>query len=91
VVLTWYDNRPTPPHDARLLLTTRPLAPMSADPPRQGMLGTNIMILRKWIDPGQLPDEMAISAITLAELSAGPHEVRRCWRVTRSLDKRGQP
>lgn len=29
------------------------------------------------VDPEQLPDEMAISAITLAELSAGPHQVRR--------------
>ncbi|CNF40655.1 putative nucleic acid-binding protein%2C contains PIN domain [Mycobacterium tuberculosis] len=35
------------------------------------------MILRSRIDPAELPDEMAISAITLAELSAGPHEVRR--------------
>src|SRR5258708_38898872 len=59
------------------LLTTRPLAHMNGDLPRQGMLDTNIMILRRWIDPNQLPDEMAISAITLAELSAGPHEVRR--------------
>jgi predicted nucleic acid-binding protein len=55
----------------------KPLARMSAETPRQGMLDTNIMILRRWIDPGQLPDEMAISAITLAELSAGPNEVRR--------------
>jgi predicted nucleic acid-binding protein len=43
----------------------------------QGMLDTNIMILRKWVDPSELPAEMAISALTLAELSAGPHEVRR--------------
>lgn len=43
----------------------------------QGLLDTNIMILRRWVDPEELPDEMAISAITLAELSAGPHEVRR--------------
>jgi predicted nucleic acid-binding protein len=43
----------------------------------QGLLDTNIMILRKWINPDELPAEMAISAITLAELSAGPHEVRR--------------
>ncbi|MEB3070236.1 type II toxin-antitoxin system VapC family toxin [[Mycobacterium] vasticus] len=43
----------------------------------QGLLDTNIMILRRWIDPQQLPEAMAISAITLAELSAGPHEVRR--------------
>ncbi|WP_026313567.1 type II toxin-antitoxin system VapC family toxin [Actinomadura flavalba] len=50
---------------------------MSAEPHAQGLLDTNIMILRSWIDPAELPDEMAISAITLAELSAGPHEVRR--------------
>ncbi|MFE4828209.1 type II toxin-antitoxin system VapC family toxin [Streptomyces sp. NPDC056672] len=43
----------------------------------QGLLDTNIVILRKWLDPGELPAEVAISAITLAELSAGPHEVRR--------------
>ena len=40
------------------------------------MLDTNILIFRRWVDPDELPDEMAISAITLAELSAGPHQVR---------------
>jgi predicted nucleic acid-binding protein len=50
---------------------------MSGERPRQGMLDTNILILRRWIEPAELPEEMAISAITLAELSAGPHEVRR--------------
>lgn len=49
---------------------------MNGERHRQGMLDTNILILRPWIDPAELPDEMAISAITLAELSAGPHEVR---------------
>ncbi|WP_020388134.1 type II toxin-antitoxin system VapC family toxin [Kribbella catacumbae] len=43
---------------------------------QQGLLDTNVMILRKWIEPALLPAEMAISAITLAELSAGPHQVR---------------
>src|SRR5579862_9672592 len=43
---------------------------------RQGLLDTNILVLRRWVDPDELPDEMAISAITLAELSAGPHQVR---------------
>jgi predicted nucleic acid-binding protein len=57
--------------------TMRPTARMSADLPRQGLLDTNIVILRRWIDPAELPEEMAISAVTLAELSAGPHEVRR--------------
>jgi predicted nucleic acid-binding protein len=40
------------------------------------LLDTNILVLRHWIDPAELPDEMAISAITLAELSAGPHQIR---------------
>lgn len=43
----------------------------------QGLLDTNIVILRRWVDSADLPDELAISAITLAELSAGAHEVRR--------------
>ena len=50
---------------------------MSDDRQFRGMLDTNILILRRWINPTELPDEMAISAITLAELSAGPHEVVR--------------
>lgn len=47
---------------------------MNADPTR-GLLDTNILILRNAIDPDELPDEMAISAVTLAELSAGVHLV----------------
>src|SRR5215468_4469870 len=52
---------------------------MTSDRPAAGMLDTNILILRRWVNPAELPDEMAISAITLAELSAGPHEVRGNW------------
>ena len=37
----------------------------------QGLVDTNILILRSSIDPNLLPDEFAISAVTLAELSAG--------------------
>jgi predicted nucleic acid-binding protein len=48
---------------------------MSVERPRRGLVDTNILILRRWIDPAELPAEMAISAITLAELSAGPHQV----------------
>jgi predicted nucleic acid-binding protein len=43
----------------------------------RGLLDTNILILRRWVEAGELPSEMAISAVTLAELSAGPHEVRQ--------------
>lgn len=42
----------------------------------RGLLDTNIVILRHGIDPDELPDELAISAITLAELSAGVHMAR---------------
>jgi predicted nucleic acid-binding protein len=50
---------------------------MTGERSTQGLLDTSIMILRKWINPAELPDQMAISAVTLAELSAGPHQVRR--------------
>jgi hypothetical protein len=49
---------------------------MTDEAVRRGLLDTNIMILRSLVAPDELPDEMAISAVTLAELSAGPHEVR---------------
>jgi predicted nucleic acid-binding protein len=49
---------------------------MSGERPQRGLLDTNILILRSWLDHAELPAEMAISAVTLAELSAGPHEVR---------------
>jgi len=49
---------------------------MSGDRPERGLLDTNILILRRWVDGAELPDEIAISTVTLAELSAGPHEVR---------------
>jgi hypothetical protein len=48
----------------------------AGEPPRQGLLDTSVLILRRWIDPAELPSEMAISAVTLAELSAGPSQVR---------------
>lgn len=44
--------------------------------PRRGLLDTNILVLRRSIDPDVLPAEVAISAITLAELAAGVQLVR---------------
>jgi predicted nucleic acid-binding protein len=49
---------------------------MTTERYKEGLLDTNIVILRKWVNPAELPAEMAISAITLAELSSGPHEVQ---------------
>jgi len=41
--------------------------------PTRGLLDTSVVIDHNIIDPDALPDESAISAITLAELAAGPH------------------
>lgn len=49
---------------------------MANEPYRQGLLDTSVVILRRCVDPAELPVEVAISAVTLAELSAGPHQVR---------------
>ena len=37
------------------------------------MIDTNVVIHLGALDPAHLPDEMVISSVTLAELSAGPH------------------
>jgi predicted nucleic acid-binding protein len=46
-----------------------------ADPLRasHGLIDTSVVIDLDQIDAGQLPSEMAISALTMAELAAGPH------------------
>ena len=39
----------------------------------RGLLDTSVLIELERLDPALLPDELAISAVTLAELAAGPH------------------
>lgn len=41
--------------------------------PTRGLLDTSVVIDHDVLDPGLLPDESAIAAVTLAELAAGPH------------------
>jgi predicted nucleic acid-binding protein len=41
--------------------------------PARGLLDTNMVIHLPVLAAASLPDELAISAVTLAELSAGPH------------------
>lgn len=41
----------------------------------RGLVDTNILILRRRLNPAELPQELAISAVTLAELAAGVHMV----------------
>ena len=45
---------------------------MTGDPAR-GLIDTNIVVHPAALDPALMPDDMVISAVTLAELSAGPH------------------
>ena len=45
----------------------------SSERPRRGLLDTSIIIDLEKIQVTSLPREVAISAITLAELAAGPH------------------
>ena len=45
-----------------------------ADPRRpRGLLDTSVIIDLERLDPENLPTESAVSAITMAELAAGPH------------------
>lgn len=39
----------------------------------RGVIDTSVVIDLERIDPANLPAELAISAVTLAELAAGPH------------------
>lgn len=41
--------------------------------PTQGVLDTSVVIDHNLIDASLLPDESAITTVTLAELAAGPH------------------
>ncbi|MEU1877941.1 type II toxin-antitoxin system VapC family toxin [Streptosporangium sp. NPDC020072] len=63
----------------------------------QGLLGTNILILRAGIDPDELPDEMLISAITTAELSVGvlvatePQELAQRMKILQTVEAEFDP
>lgn len=46
---------------------------MNGERRTRGLIDTNVVIHLGALDPVGLPDEMVISAVTLAELSAGPH------------------
>jgi len=42
------------------------------EPSSRGLLDTDVVVCLAALDPAQLPDEMVISAITLAELPSSP-------------------
>ena len=47
-----------------------------ADRELRGLIDTSVVIDLERVSPGTLPSEMAIAAVTLAELAAGPHATR---------------
>jgi hypothetical protein len=55
--------------------------------PTRGLLDTSVVIDYDVIDPMLLPDESAISAVTLAELAAGPHATENTDERARRQDR----
>jgi predicted nucleic acid-binding protein len=55
-------------------------------PPR-GLLDTSVIISLESIDPERLPVEVAVSAISMAELAAGPHAATNTDERSRRQDR----
>ena len=55
--------------------------------PTRGLLDTSVVIDHDVIDPKLLPDESAISSVTLAELAAGPHATDKSDERARRQDR----
>lgn len=53
----------------------------------RGLLDTSVVIDYEVIEGARLPDETAISAVTLAELAAGPHATRDELERSRRQDR----
>ncbi len=57
------------------------------DLPQRGILDTSVVIDLEAIDASQLPVEVAVSAITMAELAAGPHATKDVAERGRRQDR----
>jgi predicted nucleic acid-binding protein len=55
--------------------------------PSQGLIDTSVVIDLDHIDTAQLPVELAISALTMAELAAGPHATADARERARRQDR----
>lgn len=59
-----------------------------ADPRRaRGLLDTSVIVDLERLDPNSLPIESAVSAITMAELAAGPHATQDADERARRQDR----
>jgi hypothetical protein len=55
--------------------------------PTRGLLDTSVVVDHDIVDATLLPDESAISAVTLAELAAGPHATTDPMERARRQDR----
>jgi hypothetical protein len=60
-----------------------------AEAPRapRGLIDTSVVIDLDQIGAGQLPNELAVSAVTMAELAAGPHATGDAGERARRQDR----
>lgn len=56
-------------------------------PVASGLIDTSVVIDLDRVDPGLLPTELAISALTMAELAAGPHATTDSAERARRQDR----
>jgi len=61
--------------------------PVPDQRPARGILDTSVIIDLERIEPSQLPIEVAVSTITMAELAAGPHATTDPEERARSQDR----
>jgi hypothetical protein len=54
---------------------------------RRGLLDTSVVIGLEQLEAGQLPVELAVSAVTMAELAAGPHATGDADEQARRQDR----
>ncbi|MFE1592378.1 type II toxin-antitoxin system VapC family toxin [Nocardia sp. NPDC058705] len=55
--------------------------------PARGIVDTNVLILIEELDPTELPDELMISSVTMAELAAGPHYAAEPGERARRIER----
>lgn len=60
---------------------------MADVPATRAVLDTSVVIDLERLDPGELPAEVAISAVTMAELAAGPHATTDAAERARRQDR----
>jgi predicted nucleic acid-binding protein len=61
--------------------------PIFMNEPGRGVLDTSVLIDHDLIAAERLPDESAITAVTLAELAAGPHATENADERARRQDR----